>query len=391
MRLAHLADLHLGYRSGRRFTPQGLNVRENDVALAFKHAIDGVIAAEPDAILVAGDIFDVPRPSNLVVHFAFQQFKRLRQALPDAPVIIIAGNHECPPEAGLGSPLSILTELGCDVVLGARRVVYPSLGLSVLAVSEAALRSPERPRLAPEGPEAHQVLLLHGNVPAPTKRWLAKIGRLTMDVSLEELGRGWAYAAIGHWHVQQEVAPHCWYAGSLDYVSTDSWGELHDEAKLGLEGKGWLLADLASGMVERRPVPCVRRHYDLPPIDARTMTAEALDQAIAANLPPDVEGAVIRQVVENCAVETGRGINHRAIEQLRARAVLYRLDLRRPDRETEVLGVRVAIKGKGVEQILSEALAQRQLPPGMDREAFVAAGMDALAPALADPQKADAA
>lgn len=391
MKLAHLADLHLGFRQGRRFTPDGLNLRENDVARAFKAAVDGVLAAEPDAVLVAGDVFDVPRPSNLVLHFAFQQFKRLRQALPDAPVIIIAGNHECPPEACLGSPLSILTELGCDVVLGWRRVVYPSLNLSVLAVSEAALRSPDRPRLAPEGPEEHQVLLLHGNVPAPTKRWLAKIGRLTMDVSLEELGRGWSYGALGHWHVQQEAAPRCYYAGSLDYVSTDSWGELHDEAKLGLEGKAWLLADLATGAVERQPIPCVRRHYDLPSIDARGLAAEDLDAAIAANLPAEVDGAVIRQVVENVPVEIGRGINHRTIAKLQAQAVLYRLDLRRPDRETEVLGVRVSIKGKGIEQILAEALAKRQLPPGMDREAFVAAGMEALRPAVDAEEKADAA
>jgi DNA repair exonuclease SbcCD nuclease subunit len=378
VKLAHLADLHLGYRQGRRFTPDGLNLRENDGARAMKAAVDGVIAAEPEVVLVAGDIYDVPRPSNLVVHFAFQQFKRLRQALPDAPVIIIAGNHECPPEACLGSPLSILTEIGCDVVLGTRRVVYPSLGLSVLAVSEAALRSPDRPRLAPEGPEPHQVLLLHGNVPAPTKRWLAKIGRLTMDVSAEELGRGWSYGALGHWHVQQEAAPRCWYAGSLDYVSTDAWGEIHDEAKLGLEGKGWLLADLSTGSVTRQPIECVRRVYDLPPIDARGMTSQDLDQAIAANLPAEVAGAVIRQVVENVPVEIGRGLNHRAIVSTQAKAVLYRLDLRRPDKEIEVLGVRVSIRGKSVEQVLAEALAKRQLPPGMDREAFMETGAGAL-------------
>ena len=64
LRLAHLADLHLGLRQFTRQTPVGINQREADVARAFRHAVDGVIAAAPDAVLIAGDVFHSVRPTN---------------------------------------------------------------------------------------------------------------------------------------------------------------------------------------------------------------------------------------------------------------------------------------------------------------------------------------
>ena len=45
MRLAHLADPHLGVRQYHRQTPSGINQREADVARAFRLAVDGVIGA----------------------------------------------------------------------------------------------------------------------------------------------------------------------------------------------------------------------------------------------------------------------------------------------------------------------------------------------------------
>jgi DNA repair exonuclease SbcCD nuclease subunit len=57
VRIAHLADLHLGFRQYHRLTPGGINQREADVANAFRAAVDGLIAARPDVVLFAGDIF----------------------------------------------------------------------------------------------------------------------------------------------------------------------------------------------------------------------------------------------------------------------------------------------------------------------------------------------
>ena len=113
MKIAHIADPHLG--QFHRQTPGGINQREADVAAAFKAAIDGVIAARPDAVVVAGDLFHSVRPTNQAIVFAFRQFQRLRDALPDAPVILIAGNHDTPRSAETGSILGLFSELGVDV------------------------------------------------------------------------------------------------------------------------------------------------------------------------------------------------------------------------------------------------------------------------------------
>ena len=99
MRLAHIADPHLGIRQYHRQTPTGINQREADVANAFRAAIDAVIACRPDAVLVAGDLFHAVRPTNAAIVFAFRQFQRLREGLPGVPVILIAGNHDTPRSA----------------------------------------------------------------------------------------------------------------------------------------------------------------------------------------------------------------------------------------------------------------------------------------------------
>src|SRR5688500_1398814 len=96
MRLAHLSDLHLGYRQYQRQPPGGINQREAEVAAAFTRAIDGVVAVRPDVIVFGGDIFHTVRPTNPAILHAFAQFSRLRAALPDVPVVVVAGNHDTP-------------------------------------------------------------------------------------------------------------------------------------------------------------------------------------------------------------------------------------------------------------------------------------------------------
>jgi len=80
VKLAHLADLHLGFRQYHRQTPTGLNQREADAADAFRRAIDGVIAAAPEMVIIAGDLFHSVRPTNQAILVAYTQLHRLREA-----------------------------------------------------------------------------------------------------------------------------------------------------------------------------------------------------------------------------------------------------------------------------------------------------------------------
>ena len=160
MKLAHIADSHLGIRQYHRQTPTGINQREADVANAFRGVIDDVIRAGPDVVVIAGDLFHSVRPTNAAIVFAFRQFQRLREALPKAPVIVVAGNHDTPRSSETGSILKLFEELGVSVAADvARRFEFPELDLSVLAVPHQALVDPEELQIRPDGPARHQVLV----------------------------------------------------------------------------------------------------------------------------------------------------------------------------------------------------------------------------------------
>ena len=298
MRLAHLADPHLGIRQYHRQTSSGINQREADVARAFRLAIDGVIASRPDAVVIVGDLFHSVRPTNAAIVFAFKQFQRLREALPEAPIVIVAGNHDTPRSSETGSILRLFEELGIDVAAEeARRLDYPKLDLSILAVPHAALVSSEPPSLRSESAAGYRVLALHGEIEGklPTERHSVEYGGAVVD--LREVGpKDWSYVALGHYHVQHKVAPNTWYAGSLEYVGLNIWGQLADEAEKGKRGKAWLLADLDTGKVSREEVESSRFVMDLEPIRAEGLNAEAIDKLIAERLhaiPGGVSGRIV--------------------------------------------------------------------------------------------------
>jgi hypothetical protein len=379
VRLAHLADSHLGFRQFHRQTAAGINQREADAAQAFRAAIDGVIAERPDAILIAGDLFHAVRPTNSAIVFAFRQFQRLREAFPDAPIVIIAGNHDTPRSTETGSILRLFEELAIDVATDrARRLEYPALGLSVLAVPHQALVAEERPVLRPEGELPHQVLMLHGEVEGvfPVDRSLVEYGGVVLP-SPELHATEWSYVALGHYHIQREVAPRVWYAGALEYVSSNIWGELREEAEQKVPGKGWLLADLGTGTVERRTLPKGRGIHDLAPVDAATMTPEQVDAAIAGRLaavPGGLADQVVRLVIRNIARHVVRDLDHAAQRAARAEALHLQLDFRRPDPQRAV-GVGAPGKRQTLPEMVGEYLARRVLPSDLDRERYVSEGV----------------
>lgn len=389
MKIAHIADPHLGIRQFHRQTPAGINQREADVAAAFRSAIDGVIAARPDAVVVAGDLFHSVRPTNAAIVFAFRQFQRLREALPATPVILIAGNHDTPRSAETGSILGLFGELGVDVAASdARRFTYPALDLSVLAVPHAALTAGERPSLRPEGPERHQVLVIHGEVEGvlPGDRSALEYGGAVITPA--ELGRGdWSYVAFGHYHVRHQIAPRAWYAGALDYVSPNLWGELHDEAERRIAGKGWLLADLETGDVTGQPVAPVRRVLDLPAVPGEGMTAGALDQVIAERVravPGGIADQVVRLVLRDVPRHVMRELDHTAIRALKAEALHFHLDIRRPEAHREV-GMGAPGTRQTLPELVRSFLAHRPLPASVDRERFVALGSELVDAAEREP------
>jgi exonuclease SbcD len=381
VKVAHLADPHLGARQYHRQTSAGINQREADVARAFRLAVDGVIAATPDLVVLAGDLFHSVRPTNAAIVFAFRQLQRLREALPAAPVVLIAGNHDTPRSVETGSILRLFEELGVDVAADqARRLVYPALDLAVLAVPHQALVS-ARPPLRPEGAETRQLLVLHGEIEGvfPFDRTSVEYGGAVLglnDLSPTE----WSYVALGHYHVRHEVAPRAWYAGALEYVSPNLWGELADEARHGHRTKGWLLADLDAGTVAHQPIEPARAILDLPAIPGEGMAAGALDRLIAdrlADVPGGIADKIVRLRVYDVPRHIARELDHAAIRAFKADALHLHLDVRRPEVERTV-GVGAPGRRQPLPELVRDYLSRRPLPAELDREAFVRLGGELL-------------
>jgi hypothetical protein len=196
-------------------------------------------------------------------------------------------------------------------------------------------------------------------------------------LAFEELAASeWSYVALGHYHVQHRVAPRVWYAGSLDYVSPNLWGELVDESDHGNHGKGWLLADVDRGTVQRRPVPLAREVLDLEPVEADGLQAAAVDALIAgrvAAIPGGVTDKIVRLRVHNILRHVARELDHAAIRALKTAALQFHLDLRRPEAHRTV-GVGSPGRRQTLPELVRSYLERRPLPAELDRETFVRLG-----------------
>ena len=377
MRLVHLSDLHLGFRQFQRVTPAGINQREADVAQSFTRAIDKVIALSPDLVLIAGDVFHTVRPTNPAILHAFTQFKRLAEALPQAIVVVVAGNHDMPRSGETRCILRLFLELGFHIVDSApRRLNFPNRELSILAVPDLPPGSVE---LVPDLNVKYNVLLLHGEVEGALPAGAREDERASMPIPASAVAHErWDYVALGHYHVYRKVGPNAYYCGSLDYTSSNAWGEYAEERAAKLPGKGLIERDLASGKQTFHWLPVTRKIIDLPLVNARGLSAIDLDAAIAAAVekcPEGIEGKVVRLVVNDVPRHVAREIDHQKLREYQRRALHFVLDARRPD------VVRHAAAGSGapgrrpsLADTLREALRSRQLTSDIERDRLVELG-----------------
>ena len=87
MKFFHLSDLHIGLKLFNR------DLRE-DQEYILKQIIQLAAKEEPDAILIAGDIYDKAVPSAEAVEVFDHFIASLTAALPDAAIMMISGNHD---------------------------------------------------------------------------------------------------------------------------------------------------------------------------------------------------------------------------------------------------------------------------------------------------------
>ena len=233
MKFFHLSDLHIGLKLMNR------DLREDQEYILSK-IVETAAVEKPDAVVIAGDIYDKAVPSAEAVEVFDQFLEKLTEAVPDAVVMMISGNHDSAPRIDcfrkvlsrqnvymVGQPPRTETEYIEKVVLhdayGAVNFyllpfVKPSMVKQVVGVDESGNnlsynetihRLVGRERINPDERNvlvSHQFYLPAGKNAEDVERMdseMRTVGNID-EVSADVLAK-FDYAALGHIHKPMKV------------------------------------------------------------------------------------------------------------------------------------------------------------------------------------------
>jgi DNA repair exonuclease SbcCD nuclease subunit len=356
--LAHLSDLHLGFRAFER-KDRGRNVREVDVALAFQTAIRKIRDIEPQVVLLAGDIFDRPEPTQGAMVALARGIATLREALPETKILMVAGSRDTPHRPGdPGALVAFDAFPGVEAAVAGRRVVHlPDLDLHAVLVPHRSAISNEAEVVTPDPEARWNVLLAYGDVAAG--------GGSGFSVRADE----WDYVALGHRHSRFAVRENVHYSGSLERVGAAPWEEAVAE-------KGFLSFDLAAGVSTFHPV-AGRPVVSLEPIvfeSARKARLRERVQEVLEEVPGGIGGKIVRLRIQGLGPGDLDQIQ-KLLHDYRRQALHLEVSLE------EAPGPAEARPDEDFADSLSDRLATRLCTPDMNEDAIRRAVEDALAQA----------
>jgi DNA repair protein SbcD/Mre11 len=300
LRIAHLADTHLGYRAFHLATPEGRNARMVDIELGLERAISDILARGVDLVLHAGDVFHHNRPAWSTLRVFVEQMRRLEAA--GIPTVLIAGNHDTP-RLRTTSTVYDLLPLALPLVTFATgwesaAVPFRDLNLVVHASPHGVNTNPNPEVYFPK-PGARNVLMAHGLAPGLRLAHAHEPGeeRLTTEVQSGEFD----YVALGHYHIHGHQGGNAWYAGSTERMG---WGDEPAEpgynlVTLGPPGSPPTVEHVA---IPARPMRTLPR-IEAADLEARPLAELILDRARASGDPQamlrfPVRGASRRTVAD---------------------------------------------------------------------------------------------
>jgi DNA repair protein SbcD/Mre11 len=194
----HASDLHLGY------SQYGLEARRQDFDNAFRELVDKTIELKPDFMIIAGDLFHQPRPSNVTLENTIRTFKRLKDA--GIPVLTVDGSHDSAPNTITSTILYPLDSAGliihlprhtgacwskpdCCYVYGIPN--YHNRHKTQLELPKFMAENPPAPKVG-----IANIFVFHGAVDLPS----VKPPYIEAEISPEQLPGGFCYYAAGHVH-----------------------------------------------------------------------------------------------------------------------------------------------------------------------------------------------
>lgn len=305
MIVAHLSDLHLGHRAFERELG-GRNVRERDVAEAFHRTVETLVRIAPDLILVAGDVFDRRDPSPAALVALTRGLDVLGTALPETPVVMIAGARDTPSRRDTPGALAALDSFPLveTATSMARSVLLKGGSVHVRMMPHGAARSGSSVASEPDPDADWNILLAYARVVG---------GRSSGSTSVRS--DPWDYVALGSVHTAREVGPGIHYSGALERVGPVPWTEAGSE-------KGFLTRDLATGETTFHGVPG-RPVVALAPIRARSGDDEELRRRVAevtTEVPGGIDGKIVHMSFQGIEPRDLFALQGELLSDLRDRA-----------------------------------------------------------------------
>lgn len=345
MRIAAIADLHLGFRAGTA-TEGGRNVREMDVERALARVVHGIIEAKPDLVTIAGDVFHHPRVSDFA-RLAFLEAVRALLAL-GIPVVIAQGNHDAGRTADVLTPIALGEAMSGPgvlyVVTQPERLRFRTLGQEVaVAVFPFTTRVGDGApyRLEPDPDADVNVLLVHaavrGSAEGDTLPRFYGTGQ-ALDMGYE--ADRWDCIAVGDYHEFTRLHPTAlaFYSGSIERTSSNIWAEKQQ--------KGWVLADTAARTLEFMEIPT----RDVVDYEYRDIVSFGVDvdaaglndalQQLLDSIEDGLQGSIVRLKVREFPRAEREHIDWTLVRKLKALTCHFQLDLEYQPMEAADLGDR---------------------------------------------------
>lgn len=240
VRIAHLADTHLGYRQ------YNLEERENDIYEILEEIGDKILEENVDIVIHSGDLFDSPRPKTQTF-YAFKNFlKRLDGKIKFFAVL---GDHDRPKARGM-PPHQLFDDrirtLGVkgtaehkEVNINGEKILI--VGLSNLSRTYSPLLADELKKLENIRQKGPRILVMHQAIDQflPFEdAW---------EISFTSLPKTFDYYAMGHLHKRTKAScgeGELGYPGSSEIIRSDeisSWQK---------SGKGFFIVHIENGEVK---------------------------------------------------------------------------------------------------------------------------------------------
>lgn len=291
-KIAHLSDLHAGYKSTRLHNAQDINLREADGYIALGKLITDIIAHEVNAVVMSGDTFHIPTPDVRSILFVQNQMRRLWTAR--IPVYILAGNHDTNDIKADIAASRLLHDPARKIYSHIEPYVNYEIGPNIyLHLISHHMYSEQAATMATIKPvqDSINILATHGSVIDPILKIKLHAEHSPREIVIPDYlleDYAWDYAFLGHIHERGWV-------GSRDGKSDTAKSKIYyngslvrrgfsdKECKL---GRGWTLWNINSeGVFTASPKTVPQRpQIDFPTIDAVGKTAGEVSELIINHL-----------------------------------------------------------------------------------------------------------